>query len=70
MARVQLKIVGINLKKHELTFEGPSGTNKIVSVDDPKLRNKMNELKPGQMLNVTYENTLQIITAHPAQSAN
>jgi hypothetical protein len=70
MARVQLKIVGINLKKHDLTFEGPDGTTKVVKVDDVKLRSKMNELKLGQMLTVTYEDTLQIVTAHPvAQSA-
>jgi hypothetical protein len=65
MARVQLKIVGINVKKHELTFEGPDGTTKVVSVDDPKLRSRMSALKVGQMLNVTYEDTLQIVTAHP-----
>jgi len=69
MARVQLKIVGINLKKHELTFEGPDGTTKVVSVDDPKLRSKMGELKAGQMLSVTFEDTLQIVTAHPAAQA-
>lgn len=69
MARVQLKIVGINLKKHELTFEGPDGTLKTVAVDDPKLRSKMAELKVGQILNVTYEDTLQIVTAHPAAQA-
>lgn len=69
MARVQLKIVGINLKKHELTFEGPDGSTKVVSIDDPKLRSKMHELKAGQMLNVTYEDTLQIVTAHPVAQA-
>ena len=69
MARVQLKIVGINVKKHELTFEGPDGTTKVVSVDDPKLRSKLGELKIGQMLNVTYEDTLQIVTAHPTAPA-
>jgi len=65
MARVQLKIVGINLRKHELTFEGPDGATKVVSVDDPKLRNKLSELKLGQVLNVTFEDSLQIVTAHP-----
>lgn len=70
MARVQLKILGVNLKKHQITFEGPDGSNKTVAIDDPKLRSKMTELKVGQMLNVTYEDTLQIVTAHPvAQSA-
>lgn len=69
MARVQLKIIGINLKKHELTFEGPNGTNKVISVEDPKLRSKMGALKVGQTLNVTYEDTLQIITAHPVAQA-
>ncbi|WP_256676004.1 hypothetical protein [Pseudomonas sp. SCB32] len=69
MARVQLKIVGINVKKHELTFEGPDGTTKVVSVDDPKLRSKLGELKAGQTLNVTYEDTLQIVTAHPGAQA-
>ncbi|MGC4009144.1 MAG: hypothetical protein QM805_09195 [Pseudomonas sp.] len=66
MARVQLKIVGVNRKKHELTFEGPDGTTKVVSVDDAGLRGRMSELQPGQMLTVTYEDTLQIVTAHPA----
>lgn len=77
MARVQLKIVGINLRKHELTFEGPNGATKVVQVDDAKLRSRMNELKTGQILTVTYEDTLQIVTAHPvaqpaasAKSAN
>ncbi|WP_207886033.1 hypothetical protein [Pseudomonas sp. 30_B] len=69
MARVQLKIVGINVKKHELTFEGPDGATKVVSVDDPKLRGKLGELKIGQMLNVTYEDTLQIVTSHPVAQA-
>ncbi|WP_447746197.1 hypothetical protein [Pseudomonas nicosulfuronedens] len=69
MARVQLKIVGINLRKHELTFEGPDGANKVVKVDDAKLRNRMSELKTGQMLVVTYEDTLQIVTAHPTAKA-
>ncbi|MFS2124847.1 hypothetical protein [Pseudomonas sp. Pseusp97] len=70
MARVQLKIVGVNLKKHEITFEGPNGATKVTSVDDPKLRSRMGELKVGQMLNVTYEDTLRIVTAHPvSQSA-
>lgn len=65
MARVQLKIVGVNLKRHEITFEGPGGTTKVTTVEDPKLRSRMVELKVGQMLNVTYEDTLQIVTAHP-----
>ncbi|QRY79458.1 hypothetical protein JVX91_28500 [Pseudomonas sp. PDNC002] len=65
MARVQMKIVGINHKKHELTFEGPDGTTKVVSVDDAKLRSKMRDLKVGEMVNVTYEDTLQIVSAHP-----
>lgn len=69
MARVQLKIVGINLRKHELTFEGPDGATKVVKVDDPKLRSRMGELKTGQELVVTYEDTLQIVTAHPAAPA-
>ncbi|MFR0691390.1 hypothetical protein ACLUTX_18490 [Enterobacterales bacterium AE_CKDN230030158-1A_HGKHYDSX7] len=69
LVRVQLKIVGIDLKKHQVTFEGPRGGTKVVSVDDPKLRSKMGELKIGQMLNVTIEDTLQIVTAHPMAEA-
>lgn len=69
MARVQLKIVGINLRKHELTFEGPDGATKVVKVDDTKLRDRMGELKNGQMLVVTYQDTLQIVTAQPTAQA-
>ncbi|MCP1625486.1 hypothetical protein [Pseudomonas nitroreducens] len=69
MARVQLKVLAVNLAKHQITFEGPDGSNKVVSVDDPKLRSKMSELKVGQMLNVTFTDSLQIVTAHPAAQA-
>lgn len=42
--------IGINLKKHELTFKELNGTNKVISEGDPKLRSKMGALKVGQTL--------------------
>lgn len=62
--RVQLKITHIDLKKHELTFEGPAGNSKVVAVKDPKIQARLKDLKVGQSVWVTYTDTLKITTAH------
>ncbi|MDE1164637.1 MAG: hypothetical protein PW845_04455 [Pseudomonas sp.] len=62
--RVQLKITHIDLKKHEVTFEGPAGNSKVVAVKNPKIQAKLKDLKVGQSVRVTYTDTLKITTAH------
>lgn len=64
---VQLKIKHIDLKKNEITFVGPKGQEKTVTVEDPKVQAKLKDLKVNQSVRVTYTDSIKI-TAHPAKS--
>ena len=64
---VQLKIKHIDLKKNEITFVGPKGQEKTVTVEDPKVQAKLKDLKVNQSVRVTYTDSIQI-TARPAKS--
>lgn len=62
--QVQLKITDIDLKKNQLTFEGPAGNKKVVSVEKPEVKERLKDLKVGQSVLVTYTDILQVTTAH------
>ncbi len=62
--QVQLKITAIDLKKNQLTFEGPAGNKKVVSVEKPEVQQRLKDLKVGQSVLVTYTDILQVSTAH------
>lgn len=64
---VQLKIKHIDLKKNEITFVGPKGQEKTVTVEDPKVQVKLKDLKVNQSVRVTYTDSIKI-TAHPVKS--
>lgn len=61
-AQVQLKITAIDLKKNQLTFEGPAGNKKVVSVEKPEVQARLKDLKVGQSVVVTYTDVLKIIS--------
>ncbi|BCQ61091.1 hypothetical protein PBOI14_28410 [Pseudomonas sp. Boi14] len=61
---MQLKITAIDLKKNQLTFEGPAGNKKVVSVEKPEVQQRLKDLKVGQSVLVTYTDILQVSTAH------
>ncbi|MGB7803627.1 hypothetical protein [Buttiauxella sp.] len=64
---VQLKIKHIDLKKNEVTFVGPKGQEKVVTVEDPKVQARLKDLKVNQSVRVTYTDSIQI-AARPAKS--
>lgn len=64
---VQLKIKHIDLKKNEITFVGPKGQEKTITVENPKIQAKLKDLKVNQSVRVTYTDSIKI-TAHPAKS--
>ncbi|OIX95010.1 hypothetical protein BFS14_15560 [Serratia fonticola] len=57
---VTLKITHIDVKKHEITFEGPAGRKKVVSVEDPAIQARLKDLKVDQSVVVTYTDLLDI----------
>jgi hypothetical protein len=59
---VQLKITHIDLKTHQVTFVGPQGRSKVITVENPKLQARMKNLKVDQSVWVTYTDTLQVTT--------
>lgn len=62
--QVQLKITAIDLKKNQVTFETPEGQSKTVDVKKPEVQAKLNELKVGQTVNVTYTDILKVTSTH------
>ncbi|MCT4703094.1 hypothetical protein MUA02_14650 [Enterobacteriaceae bacterium H20N1] len=57
---VQLKIKHIDLKKNEVTFEGPKGQQKVIAIDNPDIQARLKELKVDQSIRVTYTDAIQI----------
>ncbi|RON21005.1 hypothetical protein BK660_18380 [Pseudomonas brassicacearum] len=60
--QVQLKITHIDLKKNQVTFEGPKGNKKTVDVVRPEVQAKLKDLKVGQTVVVTYTDILKVQT--------
>jgi hypothetical protein len=48
------EIVSVDPRKHEVTFKGPEGNTRTITVDDPQLREKLGTLKPGDTIRLTY----------------
>ncbi|MEX2940171.1 hypothetical protein [Serratia fonticola] len=48
------------MKKYEITFEGPAGRKKVVSVEDPAIQARLKDLKVDQSVVVTYTDLLDI----------
>jgi hypothetical protein len=59
-----LKITHVDVKKHEITFEGPAGRKKVVSVEDPAIQARLKDLKVNQSVVVTYTDLLDIRADH------
>jgi len=62
LIQVQLKITHIDLKKNQVTFEGPKGNKKTVDVVRPEVQAKLKDLKVGQTVVVTYTDILKVQT--------
>jgi Cu/Ag efflux protein CusF len=48
------EVMGVDAKKHKVTFKKPDGTVQTVTVDDPSLREKLSSVKPGDSIEVVY----------------
>jgi hypothetical protein len=51
---VSAEIVAVDTAANTITFKGPRGRAQTVTVSDPDLQRKLNDLKPGQVVQLTY----------------
>jgi hypothetical protein len=52
--QVTAEIASVDPEKNEITFKGPEGNMRSVTVDNPELRDKLGDLKPGDTVQLTY----------------
>jgi hypothetical protein len=48
------EVLAVDRVNNRVTFKGPSGDSRTVSVTDPALQKKLASLKPGQVIQITY----------------
>jgi hypothetical protein len=48
------QVLAVDAQKHEVTFKGPEGNIRTVTVEDPQLRERLNTIKPGDTVQLVY----------------
>jgi len=61
------KVEAIDLEKHTITFKGPEGNTRLVTVKDPKNYDLLKKAKVGDTVNITYTEALAI-AVQPAKA--
>jgi len=51
---VSAEVIKVDPATNQVTFKGPKGTHRIVTVQDPDLQAKLPNLKPGQVVVLQY----------------
>jgi hypothetical protein len=51
---VSAEVVSVDVPNNKVTFLGPKGNRKTVTVADPAMQKKLPNLKPGQVVQFTY----------------
>jgi hypothetical protein len=52
--QVSAEVVAVDAANNEVTFKGPHGHLRTVSVQDPDMQQRLQTLKPGQVVQFTY----------------
>ena len=53
-----VEVVGVDEVMNRVTFKGPKGNVRTVTVYDPAMQKKLPDLQPGQMVQITYREAL------------
>ena len=48
------EVVSVDVPNSKVTFKGPKGNRRTVTVQDPAMQKKLPSLKPGQVVQFTY----------------
>lgn len=51
-------MIGVDEVMNRVTFKGPKGIVRTVTVYDPAMQKKLTDLQPGQMVQITYREAL------------
>jgi len=53
-----VEIVGVDEVMNKVTFKGPKGSVRTVTVYDPAMQKKLTSLQPGQLVQITYREAI------------
>ncbi len=53
-----VEVVGVDEVMNRVTFKGPKGNMRTVTVYDPAMQKKLTSLQPGQMVQITYREAI------------
>jgi hypothetical protein len=53
-----VEVVGVDEVMNRVTFKGPKGTMRTVTVYDPAMQKKLTSLQPGQMVQISYREAI------------
>jgi hypothetical protein len=53
-----VEIVGVDEVMNKVTFKGPKGSVRTVTVYDPAMQKKLTSLQPGQLVQITYREAM------------
>ncbi len=53
-----VEVVGVDEVMNRLTFKGPKGNVRTVTVFDPAMQKKLTDLQPGQMVQIVYREAI------------
>jgi hypothetical protein len=56
-----VEVVGVDEVMNRVTFKGPKGNVRTVTVYDPVMQKKLTNLQPGQMVQITYREAIAAV---------
>ena len=65
--KATIKVKEVNPERHTLTFVGPRGVSRTITVKNPDARAYLKKLKPGDEVEVNYKEAL-VVSVDPARS--
>ncbi len=65
---ITAKLTAVDLKNHTVTLTGADGNSRTIEVKDPERQKRMNKLKVGDMVRITYVEALAL-TVTPKEKA-
>jgi hypothetical protein len=66
---VSATIISVDPKKNKVTFKGPRGNVRTVSVEDPDMQARLPALKVGQVVQITYTEAM-VMSIRPSSGSS
>jgi hypothetical protein len=66
---VSATIISVDPKKNKVTFKGPRGNVRTVTVEDPDMQARLPSLKVGQVLQITYTEAM-VLSIRPSSGSS